>query len=84
MNEVHFNVNYWVKVKLKENGIAELERQHEELQKMFPKVGKFKSPKMDEHGYSMFQMHDLMNRFGHMMQLGLDCPFETTIIICAE
>ncbi len=74
-----FNVNEYVMVKLTDVGIAELKRQHEDLVEMFPKAGKFEPPKVDDEGFSKWQLHDLMNRFGHLMTLGGMVPFETTI-----
>lgn len=76
---VTFNINDWVMVKLNDSGIAELKRQHEDLRKQIPSVGEFKEPKKDDDGYSKFQMHDLMLRFGHLCQLGFEPPFETEI-----
>ena len=78
-----FNINHTVKVKLTEVGIAELERQHKELQAALPSVGDFDANawKGDEDGYNKFQLHDLMARFGHMLYCGSTCPFETEIII---
>lgn len=75
-----FNVNSWVKVKLTEKGVEELKRQHDELREMLPKLGEFKEPNVDEDGYTKFQMHDLMNRFGRMVQPGLNPPFEVVIL----
>lgn len=75
------NVNEWVKVKLKAEGIAELERQHNELRERLPKLKPFSPPKTDDEGYTKFQLHCLMNRFGHMMVLGAEPPFELDILV---
>ena len=49
--EISVNVNHYVKVKLNDVGIKELERQHNELAMKLPKLGKFKKPKTDSEGY---------------------------------
>lgn len=74
-----FNVNDWVMVKLTDVGIAELERGNREWAEMHPKFRKFELPKTDIDGYSKWQLHYLMSRFGHLMAVGLPPPFETTI-----
>ncbi len=74
------NINDWVLVKLNKNGIDELKRQHNELKLQLPALGDFKL-KIDDDGYTKFQLHDLMNRLGHMCSLGFEPPFSTEIII---
>ena len=77
---IEFNVNNYVMVKITDEGVAELKRQHAELRKTFPSIsGTFSPPTKDDEGWSKFQMHDLMNRFGHMMSMGGKLPFETTV-----
>lgn len=83
--DVRFNVNEWVKVKLNDIGIQELQRQHNELDKAIKANGgkgftEF-SLSPDKDGYYKFQMHSLMQKFGHMMYLGGRVPFETDIIL---
>ena len=81
--DVKTNVNNYVKVKLNDVGLTELERQHNELKEIVPTLGEFKNPKVDEDGYSEFQIHCFMNLFGHIMIMGMACPFEAgNIIIC--
>jgi len=75
-----FNVNYNVYVRLTEIGLDELRRQHEEFKKSWSGAGEFATPNVNEKGYSRFQMHDLMNKFGHMMVNGFRVPFETDIL----
>jgi hypothetical protein len=77
---VSVNVNHYVKVKLNDIGIKELERQHKQLEAEYPMLGGFKKPNVDENGYSTFQLHDLMRKFGHMMRIGFDCPFDMDVI----
>lgn len=79
---IDFNVNDYVHVKLTEVGIDELKRQHAELKEAFPKLGDFTLPKTDEDGWSKWQMHDLMNRFGGLCRPTMNVPFETNIKIC--
>jgi hypothetical protein len=74
-----FNVNDCVMVKLTDVGIAELERENRKWAEMHPKLEKFELPKTDIDGYSKWQLHYLMSRFGHLMAAGLPPPFETTI-----
>ncbi|MCP5005791.1 MAG: hypothetical protein GY941_17920 [Planctomycetes bacterium] len=76
-----FNINEYVKVKLTKIGLDEMERQHALLKKEFPKMKEFKRPEVDDNGYSRFQLHVLMSRFGHMCTLGSQPPFEMEIII---
>ena len=84
--DVKFNANYQVKVKLYESGINELRRQHEELNKVFPKANLPFSLNTDEQGYTSFQLWDLMARLGHMMSFAHETPFDLNIIIthCEE
>lgn len=78
---IEFNVNHGVMVKLTNVGVEELRRQHEELREHFPKLRQFVPPKTDSEGWSNFQMHDLMNKFGHMMVMGSGLPIETEILL---
>jgi hypothetical protein len=86
--EVSFNINYKVKVKLLPPGIAHLKRKRQELNESIRKRGgiPFEEyvPKVDEDGYTSFQMWDLMHNFGHMMSLTSELPFETNIIVVPE
>ena len=76
-----FNINNYVKVKLTEAGLDELRRQGMELREFCPRLHKYKEPKVDEDGYSKFQMHDLMKRLGHLCTLGCEPPFDTDILL---
>ena len=77
-----FNINYYVKVKLTQVGKDELLRQHKEWLIKIPSLKReFTLPKEDEDGYSKWQMHSLMNSFGHLMSIGFNTPFETEILI---
>ena len=83
--EVEFNVNYFVKVKLTESGIAILKKRHGELDRYFVgSMGEF-NLKIDKDGWYKIQMHELMHVFGQNVTVG-SCflPFETEIILCTE
>lgn len=84
--DVKFNANYQVKVKLFEAGIDELRRQHDEMNKVFPKANLPFKLNTDEHGYTSFQLWDLMARLGHMMSFSHKTPFDLNMIItnCEE
>lgn len=86
-NWKRFNLNNEVKVKLSEAGHKEMERQHYDLYKRIGRnAPEFKRKSVDSDGYSSFQMHTLMNAFGHMMTLGVrpdEMPFNgLDILIC--
>lgn len=80
MGEICFNVNDYVFVRLKERGRKELKRQHDELDKVVGgTLGDYKSYTEDKDGWSKWQLHSLMNYFGHIMTIGFDPPFEPNI-----
>ena len=80
MKTIDFNVNYYIHVKLTDVGKKELKRQYDELNNKFKSIlGPYNPPKEDNDGWSKFQMHSLMHKFGHMMVLGCLPPFETEI-----
>ncbi len=82
MKTATVNINNFVKVKLNEKGLAELQAQHTELKKVFPRISyEFTPPDVDSDGYSEFQLWALMQTFGHLMRLGDDPPFDTAIKI---
>lgn len=82
-NNFIVNCNENVKVRLTQIGLGELEREHNELLKTYPSLGAFTPPSTDADGWSTFQLHDLMNKFGHLMRLGSNPPFEMGIWIPA-
>jgi len=77
------NINSYIKVKLKAEGHEILRREREELRKSFPKLEPY-APKVDEAGYTSFQMWDFMRRFGKHISLGCVPPFETVVEIETE
>jgi hypothetical protein len=76
---IEFNINEYVYVKLTDAGMDELKRQYNDLKLKFPTLDELKEPNTDINGFSKWQMHDLMNRFGNMIGPFLPIPFETTI-----
>jgi hypothetical protein len=87
-NEVDFKVNFneTVKVKLTDIGVAILKRQRDEINQYIKSrgakgLGDYE-PKIDDEGYTSFQLWSLMNHFGEVMVLGSEPPFEGDMIIC--
>ncbi len=78
---IEFNVNHYVHIRLTPLGIEELVKQHAKLKTFCPSLGDFMIPKTDSEGWSRWQLHEVMERFGHLMTLGSRTPFETTIKI---
>lgn len=76
-----FNANSYVKVKLTDIGRAEHKKQHDQLCIDAGIRWAYVPPKEDEDGYSSWQLHGLMNTFGHMMCIGFILPFEPNILI---
>lgn len=81
-----FNINKNVKVKLTTYGVAELKRQHDELNdQLGGKLTEFRPPSVDAEGFSTFQLHDLMYRLGHLHYIGnTQLPFEGNNIYFLE
>ncbi|OMF54693.1 hypothetical protein BK138_16170 [Paenibacillus rhizosphaerae] len=82
MFEVNFNDE--VKVKLTEHGLSLLEKEQKLLNEYIQRnggkgVGEYK-PRIDEDGYTSFQLWDLMHRLGPYLSLGLPEPFEGRMI----
>jgi hypothetical protein len=78
--DVKFNINDYVRVRLSNGGKLTHRRQHDELRKQFPSIGKYVPPKVDSDGYSRWQLWSLMQTFGPAISLGSEPPFETEII----
>ena len=76
-----FNINEHVRVKLSAQGLHILREQHKELLRMCPALSQYEEPAVDDEGYTRFQMHSLMTKFGANVGLGMTLPFETEIII---
>lgn len=79
------NINQYVKVKLTQYGINELKQQRETLNNRLKNRGGAGlggyEPKIDKYGYTKFQVWDLMQRLGGVIQLGGKPPFDTEIIM---
>ena len=76
-----FNINDKVRVKLNDFGREALARQHIEF---WARTGRpapydYTPPKEDTEGWSEWQLWALMQDLGHLLQLGSNPPFETTI-----
>lgn len=68
------NINSYVRVKLKKEGI-------EIMKKRYARVGMTYEHNPDKDGYSSFQMHNFMLIFGPHCMLGYEAPFDTRILI---
>lgn len=76
-----FNINSYVKVKLTEEAVKELKRQHDELYESLGITKEFIPPQVDNDGYSKFQLWSLMSSLGYMCKLGFDSPFKECIML---
>ena len=74
------NLNSYVWVKLTDEGREELLKQHISLHETISEtVPEFKVQDEDEDGWSRWQLHYLISKLGHMVRMGRDVPFETTL-----
>jgi hypothetical protein len=75
------NTNSFIKVKLKPAGVEILRKQHESIfykdLERFP----FKTPQVDNDGYTKFQMWVFMRTFGNFLVWGGEAPFETDVLV---
>lgn len=81
MRELTVNLNDYVKVKLTDAGREYLKQYAAEFNKQYPKVNIRMERKEDRHGYSRWQLHDLINTFGGGVAIGKDLLFETDILV---
>lgn len=88
VEEVVFNINHRVMVKITPAGYAHLQKRDDEMRAQFPGVGvkwdeavRRKRYADDHDGWTEWQMHDLMHTFGSVTTMGADVPFETEIIL---
>lgn len=87
MKFIEFNLNEYIYVKLKPEGFALLEKNHNDLYESigYHPVPEFKLyNKTDEEGWTEFQAHVFMSEFGPHISLGRVPPFETTIRIAIK
>lgn len=83
----YFSINDYVKIKLNETGITILKNIHKESLKSYPNasLGEFKTPVVDENGYTEMQICDVMNIFGNYFIPGnSNLPFDTIIAISED
>lgn len=77
------NLNDTVRVKIKPEGVELLRREYEARFADYPKVGPYTPPKVDNDGYSRWQLWSFMQDFGPHIHLGMLPPFETEILLDA-
>lgn len=77
------NLNQEVKVKITEYGHQILRDEHRAIREMFPSSDlEYKEPKVDDEGYSVMQMHNVMSHFGKYMYMGaVKLPIEMAIVV---
>lgn len=81
---VKFNINDYVWVRLTDAGKIACRRQHDELRRQYPMIGKYVPPETDAQGYSRWQLWQLMQTFGPSISHGSPVPFDTEIKIEAK
>lgn len=81
---MNFNINGYVRVRLTDVGRAIHRQQHEALVAAYPRIQFPYTPPSEIHGWSRWQLWQLMSLFGPSMYLGCDPPFETVIEILGE
>lgn len=76
-----FNVNELVKVKLTDVGKDIFYHRWDSLNEMCKEVViEPRYPKVDEEGFTEFQLWDLMNIYGPHLRMGCNVPFEENLI----
>jgi len=75
------NINDYIKVKLTDHGINLLKQQCKEFYEMYGVGTVDYEPIVDDQGYAVFQMHDLMDKLGPYIGVCKPLPFETEIIV---
>jgi len=88
MEQVKFNINHNVKVKVTDYGY-ETWMQHENKYVHFsgtikPVTLEELKAKADNDGYTKFQMWDMMSIFGSKMKMGFENPINPNIILLPE
>ncbi len=76
-----FNVNDSVWVRLTDAGKLIHRREHDEMRKRVPSIGRYQPPKSHPGGYSKFQLWELMQIFGPHISIGSEVPFGTEILL---
>lgn len=80
MNFQKTNLNYCIKVKLKEDGLKILEERRINLQKEIGKEIKLKENAADSEGYHQFEMWYFIHIFGEHTNICSDL-YETEVLI---
>ena len=79
------NLNEFVKVKLNNYGKVIYCHQHDELNEFIKSKGckplEPLLPKVDEDGYTEFQLWELMKLYGPHIGMGLPTPFEMNVVV---
>ena len=79
---VKVNLNSYMKVKLNDLGKDIYYHQYDELNKMVTSYKiKPKMPKVDEEGYTSFQIWQFMNLYGEYMKMGFEGVLESLDVI---
>jgi hypothetical protein len=80
-DELAFNVNHIVRVRLTDIGREICRKDHETVYARYPTKPAYVPPKEDENGYSSWQLWSLMEMFGARLGMGFNPPFETEILL---
>ena len=81
---ITINLNDIVKVKLTNVGKDIYYHQNDELNEVIKRRGgrllENRMPRVDEEGYTSFQLHDLMTLYGPHVAMWKQLPFETNML----
>jgi hypothetical protein len=79
------NLNDHIKVKLNDKGKDIYYHQYDELLRTFPRCGiKPEMPKVDENGYTIFQIWHFMELYGEYMGMSKPSVLKTLNVIYEE
>jgi hypothetical protein len=82
VEEIEFNINYMVKVKLNEKGRRHLFEDWHNSMKGYPANSEYIRPIVDDDGYTEFQLWELMSKLGpHTREFG-GSNMHGNVIIC--
>lgn len=84
--EIPFNINNSIKVKLNDKGYKILLDRYNDLAKRVPSMDartiSYYKESADEDGYTVFQMWNFMSIFGKHSTLGSIMAYDSQILIC--
>lgn len=84
-NEMEVNLNDWIKVKLNDRGKDIYYHRFDDVIKEYPQYNiKPSMPKVDENGYTRFQMWNFMEIYGEHMGMAKLPVLETLNVIIGE